>query len=44
MHLHEGTQIRLPTLALKPSGDVTRPPKQEYYWPDKKELCPPNKF
>ena len=30
--------IRLPTLALKPRGDVTRSPKQEYKWPHKKGL------
>ena len=27
--------IRLPTLALKPRGDITRSPKQEYQWPQK---------
>ena len=26
-------QMRLPTLALKPRGDVTRSPKQGYQWP-----------
>ena len=30
-----------PTLALKPRGDVTRSPKQEYQWPHKKDSCPP---
>ena len=30
-----------PTLALKPRGDVTRSPNQEYRWPHKKSLCPP---
>ena len=35
-------RIRLPTLALKPRGDVTRSPKQGYQWPHKKDLCPPN--
>ena len=35
--------IRLPTLALKPKGDVTRSPKQRYQWPHKKDL-PPLKF
>ena len=34
-------RIRLPTLALKPSGDFTRNPKQGYQWPDKKDSCPP---
>ena len=29
------------TLALKPSADVTRSPKQGYQWPHKKNLCPP---
>ena len=33
--------IRLPTLALKPRGDVTRSPKQGYQWPHKKDFCPP---
>ena len=28
-------QIRQPTLALKPRGDVTRNPKQGYQWPQK---------
>ena len=28
-------RIRLPTLALKPRGDVTRSPKQGYQWPQK---------
>ena len=32
--------IRLPTLVLKPRGDVTRGPKQGYQWPHKKDLCP----
>ena len=27
---------KLPTLALKPEGDVTRSPKQGYQWPTKK--------
>ena len=27
---------RLPTLALKPKGDVVRSPKQGYQWPCKK--------
>ena len=36
--------IRLPTLALKPRGDVTRPPKQECQWLHKKDLCPPKIF
>ena len=30
-------RIRLPTLALKPRGDVTKSPKHGYQWPDKKE-------
>ena len=34
-------QIRLPTLALKPRGNIIRSPKQRYYWPHKKNLCPP---
>ena len=29
-------QIRVPTLALKPRGDITRSPKQRYQWPTKK--------
>ena len=33
--------IRLPTLALKPRGDITRTPKQGYQWPHKKDLCHP---
>ena len=33
--------IRLPTLALKPRGNVTKSPKQGYQWPHKKDLCPP---
>ena len=33
--------IRLPTMALKPRGDVTRIPKQGYQYPHKMELCPP---
>ena len=41
-HLHLcQVQIRLPTLALKPGGDIIRSPKQGYQWPDKKDLCPP---
>ena len=28
-------------LALKPSADVTRSPKQGYQWPHKKDLCLP---
>ena len=35
-------QISVPTVALKPTGDVTRSPKQRYQWPHKKDLCPPN--
>ena len=34
-------QIRLPNLALKPRGDVTRSLKQGYQWPYKKDFCPP---
>ena len=30
------------TQALKPMADITRSPKQEYQWPHKKDLCPPN--
>ena len=37
-------QIRLPTLALKPRGDIIRSPKQGYQWPHKKDLCPPKIF
>ena len=29
-------RIRQPTLALKPRGDVTRNPKQDYQWPQKR--------
>ena len=36
-------QIRLPTLALKPRGDVTIIPKQGYQWPHKKDSCPSKK-
>ena len=32
-----------PTLALKPTEDVTRSPKQGYQWPHKKDSCPPKK-
>ena len=32
-----------PTLALKPRGDVTRSPKQEYQWPQK-WACVQQKF
>ena len=32
------------TLALKPRADFTRNPKQEYQWPQEKDLCPPNFF
>ena len=32
-----------PTLALKPRGDVTRNPKQEYQWPPKRTcMCAKN--
>ena len=34
-------RIRLPTLAVKPRGDITRSAKQGYQWPHKKDLCPP---
>ena len=34
--------IRLPTLALKPGGDITRSPKEGYQGPHKKDLCPTN--
>ena len=40
IHFHQ-MRIRVPTLALKPRGDVTRCPKQGYQWPHKKDLCPP---
>ena len=29
------------TLALKPSADVIRSPKQGYQWPHEKDSCPP---
>ena len=32
--------IRLPALALKPRGDITRCPKQGYQWLHKKDLYP----
>ena len=32
------------TLALKPRADITRSPKQEYQWSNKKDLCPPKIF
>ena len=35
---HLQVQIRLPTLALKPRGDINRIPKQDYHWPHKKDL------
>ena len=38
------TYLRLPTLALKHRGDVTRSPKQGYQWPNKKDSCPPKFF
>ena len=44
LHVHVcscKTRIKLPTLALKPTGDVTRSPKQGYQWPNKMDLCPP---
>ena len=34
-------QIRLATLALKHIGDITKSPKQGFWWPCKKDLCPP---
>ena len=41
-HIHFcQVRIRLPTLALKSRGDITRTPKQGYQWPHKKNLCPP---
>ena len=41
-HVHlQQVRIRLPTLALKPRGGVTRSTKQGYQWPQKKDLCPP---
>ena len=33
-----------PTLALKPRGDITRNPKQDYQWPQKGHVCPPKTF
>ena len=36
--------MRLPTLALKPRGDVTISRKQGYQWPHKKNSCPPKLF
>ena len=33
-----------PTLDLKPTGDVTRNPKQGYQWPHKNDSCPPKIF
>ena len=36
-------RIRLPILALKPRGDVTRSPKQEYQW-SQKWKCVQQKF
>ena len=35
MYASAKVQIRLPTLALKPIGDVTRSLKQGYQWPHK---------
>ena len=34
-------RMRLPTLALKPRGNITRNPKQGYQWLQKKDFCPP---
>ena len=31
----------LPTLALKPRGDITRSQKNGHQWSHKKDLCPP---
>ena len=38
-HMPLPSQIRLPTLAVKP--DITRSPKEGYQWPHKKDSCPP---
>ena len=38
---HRLAQKRLPTLALKPRGDVTRSPKQGYQWPQKRTYVLP---
>ena len=43
-HIPPPSRIRLPTLALKPRGNVTRSPKQVYQRPHKKDLCPPKFF
>ena len=43
VHLHQ-VWMGLPTLALKPRGDVTRSPKQGYQWHHKKDLCHPKIF
>ena len=37
-------RIRLPTLVLKPRGNVTRSPKQGHQWPHKSHLCPLKSF
>ena len=37
-------QIRQPTLALKPRGDVTRNPKQGVPVAPKKDMCPAKTF
>ena len=44
IHMPPQARIRLPTLALKPRGDITRSPKQGYQWPHKKDSCPPKFF
>ena len=38
---HIWLQIRLPTLVLKPRGNITRSPKRWHQWPHKKDVFPP---
>ena len=43
VHLRQA-RIRLPTLALKPRGDVTRSPKHRYQWYTKRTYVLQKKF
>ena len=37
-HMSPPSMNKAPTLASRPSGDVTRSPKQGYHWPHKKDM------
>ena len=39
-HMPLPSEIRLPTLTLKPRGDITISPKQWYQWLQKMDMCP----